>query len=226
MRGARNAAGARAMDCCERYRVKQLRERLVVFLDAGHWWHRVHQLVHLLDDELQFLARTFSVEHPALHGERDAIHVLDLIQHLLRGAPELQILPLLGASAVEATQQVVSSEPLSELNRFLDRTAGNSTVVRQRLIADSRPAEPEAADVLETVVGEPDYDVAEGSVGINGREMVLGAEISHSLWSFGVRGREERIERFPELPGTLDVWNVATTINQREARMQCVRDIV
>jgi len=181
--------------------------------------------MELFDYQVEFLASAIGIQHSAPHRESNPVHVLDLVKQLFGGSAQLEILSLLRPGPVEPAQKIVGCESLRQLDRFFDRPSGDPPVIRQGLVAHRRTAEPQAAYVLESVVGETDHDVAERSVSVDSGKMMLGAEISHSPGSCGVCRREERIDRFPELLGTLDIRNVATSIEQDKIGLQRASDI-
>src|SRR3954469_12371177 len=115
---------------------------------------RLDDLLDLLLDELELLARTFGIEHAVTHRHRNPIHVLDLGDDLFGRAAESDVASLVGESAVTAALEVLRGELSGYFDCLGDRPARTRTVVGNAHLIAVRIAEPQPADVLHSIIRE------------------------------------------------------------------------
>src|SRR5438045_8948479 len=94
------------------------------FFYSGVEGEGLYDLFDLLLNELQLLAGAFTVEHPVTHGDRDAVHVLDLGDDLFSGATESNVSSLVGQCAETSELEVLRGECSGDLDVLGDCTAG------------------------------------------------------------------------------------------------------
>src|SRR2546423_1478229 len=114
----------------------------------------LYDLFDLLLNELQLLAGAFTVQHPVTHGDRDAVHVLDLGDDLFSGATESNVSSLVGQSAVAAALEVLRGELSGDFDGLGDRAARDCPMIGNSHLVAIGIAEPQPADVLNTVISE------------------------------------------------------------------------
>src|SRR4029079_16797321 len=78
------------------WRVAEKAAPLRSFFDSGVEGQGLHDLFDLLLNQLQLLAGAFAVEHAVPHGDRDAVHVLDLGDDLFGRPAKSDVSPRVG----------------------------------------------------------------------------------------------------------------------------------
>src|SRR6476469_173026 len=107
------------------------------------------------------------------HRNGDAIHVLDLGNDLFRRSTKTDVPSLVGESAVATALQVLRRQLSGDFHRLGDRAARDSPVIRDAHLIAGWIAEPQPADVLDTVVSQTKCNSILLAVDRNGADRVL-----------------------------------------------------
>src|SRR5687767_10752659 len=132
-------------------------------------------------DQLDLLACTLRVEQSLAHVDRDTIHVLDLHQHLVSRLAKRRVAALVGAGSMVPSREILEGQTPSELNRLVDGSARNRSVVGNPLTRRGI-AEEQTADVLDAVVCDADGNVEWLAVHLDCRQVLLDDSVIGHLY--------------------------------------------